>query len=378
MAPRAKNPDLLFTSIKTSPLAQAQKLIENFNPVALKICFQPTLQNQTALFFAAARKVGQDLQALALCRLLLQRGISIRHTDELNQTALFYAARQGHADTVACLMRKGSDPNHRDKNGQTAIFYAVSKKRKDAVKALLDGGATVEVVDNWGRTCMSIAPPEILPILAEERKKRRRYEDLGLGLKRQRTALEELQSWANEWPIKECVAGQKIEYRDEDAVLQSGDGYAVVKNASEDCSARLRVSEKNFVVDHAQFFESELWFKELTPEEWCETVGVITDETGYAVDAIKTVVSGKSAEHFTLPLIHTGSKKIAGFVHATYAPEKEEMSIGHVKVDSEHQGKGLGGLLIAAAEDHSRSVGWQCRRRRSRGTASPVNEHTMP
>eukprot|EP00438_Fugacium_kawagutii_P014559 Skav232302 [mRNA] locus=scaffold882:493062:494126:- [translate_table: standard] len=293
--------------------------------------------------------------------MLLERGVPINHTDELGQTALFYAARQGHAGTLKYLMRQGADPNLVDKNGETAIFYAVLNKRADAVRALLEGGAALEVINNWHHTSMSVAPTEILPILAEERKRRRRYEDAGPAPKRQRTPVQELRQWANEWPIKHRVVAQQIEYKDED-VVQSADGYAVVKNAPGNCAARLRVSEKHFVVDHAELLKDEQWIKELTPEDWCKTVGVITDEAGHAVNGIETVVSGRNPEHFTLPLVETTTKNIAGYVHATYTPEKKEMAIAHVKVDSEHIGKGLGGLLIDAAEDHSKFLGWTCKK----------------
>eukprot|EP00438_Fugacium_kawagutii_P014553 Skav232296 [mRNA] locus=scaffold882:398467:399534:- [translate_table: standard] len=293
--------------------------------------------------------------------MLLERGVPVNHADELGQTALFYAARQGHAGTIEYLMRQGADPNIVDKNGETAIFYAVLKKRADAVRALLDGGANLEVINTRQHTCMSLASVEILQTLAEERKKRRRYEDSGPAPKRQRKPMEELRQWANEWPIKERVAAQTIDYKDEDVVLQSSDGYAVVKNAPGICAARLRVSEKHFVVDHAELVEGEPWVKELTPEDWCKAVGVITD-AGDAVQGIETVVTGKNPQHFTLPLVEMKTKKIAGYVHSTYKPEKKEMSIAHVKVDSEHMGKGLGGLLIDAAENHSLTIGWTCRK----------------
>eukprot|EP00438_Fugacium_kawagutii_P031032 Skav235361 [mRNA] locus=scaffold3967:52441:53256:+ [translate_table: standard] len=207
---------------------------------------------------------------------------------------------------------------------------------------------------------MSTASTELIPTLADERKKRRRFEDSGPDPKRQRTALEELRSWANEWPIREQVVGQRIHYKEDDVVLQSADGYVVVKNAPGICAARLRVSEKNFVADHAQFFQDQPWFKDLSPEEWCKTLGVITDEAGDAVHAINTVVSGKNPHHFTLPLVETKTKNIAGYVHATYSPERNEMSIAHIKVDAAHMGQGLGGLLIEAAEDYSQKIGWSC------------------
>jgi len=40
----------------------------------------------------------------------------------MNQTALFFAARQGHADTIRYLMSQGADPNVVDTNGETALL----------------------------------------------------------------------------------------------------------------------------------------------------------------------------------------------------------------------------------------------------------------
>eukprot|EP00438_Fugacium_kawagutii_P031041 Skav235370 [mRNA] locus=scaffold3967:169519:170781:+ [translate_table: standard] len=358
MAQRVKN--ALFFSIRDGEFSQAKKLISDSTLAALLTRYK--LTDQSTLFFAAARQHGQDEEALVLCQMLLERGVHVNHVDDAHQSALFYAAREGHARTITFLIEKGADPHLRDRNGETAIFYAVAEKRVEAVRALLHGGASLEVVNNAHDTCMSTAPAVFLPTLAEERKKRRRFEDSGPGPKRRRTALQELHAWANEWPIKEKVLGDRIRYKDGDVVRQSADGYAVVKNAPAICGARLRVSEKHFVVDHAQLLQGEAWFRDLTPEEWCKTVGVITDESGSAVSAIKTVVSGKLPQHFTLPLVETKSQKIAGYVHAAYTPEKKEMAIAHIKVDAAHMGQGLGGLLIEAAEDHSKELGWSCER----------------
>ena len=261
-------------------------------------------------------------------------------------------------------MGQRADPNLVDNNGETAIFYAVSNKRVDAVTALLPGGASLEVANLRKHTCMSVAPTELIQTLAEARKKRRQFEDSGPGPKRQRTALEELRAWSNEWPMKEQVTGQKVHYKDAD-IVQSADGYAVVKSPPAICAARLRVSEKNFVVDHAQPFEGDPWFGDLTPEEWCKTVGVLTDEVGHAVSAMSRAVSGKMPGHFTLPLVEMTSENIAGYVHATYTPEEEAMAVAHINVDGQQMDQGLGGLLIEAAEDYSKNVGWICAPTRS-------------
>jgi ankyrin repeat protein len=47
---------------------------------------------------------------------------TLSRAKEMNQTALFYAARQGHAETIEFLLSKGADPNVVDTNGETALL----------------------------------------------------------------------------------------------------------------------------------------------------------------------------------------------------------------------------------------------------------------
>eukprot|EP00435_Cladocopium_sp_Y103_P052372 s1826_g16.t1 len=204
--------------------------IKDSSLAALATRYKPC--DQTIVFFAAARRVGQDAEAMALCKMLVERGIDINHGDELNQTALFYAARQGHADTIRYLIGRGAKTNVVDKNGETALFFAVLHKRTAAVKALLEGGAPLEVVNKGHHTCMSVSPAAVLPVLKEERKKRRCYEESGLDVV---------------------------------AVKRTGEGtgksgeYAVLRKCPAECAARLRVSEKQFVHDHAVLLAPAIW-----------------------------------------------------------------------------------------------------------------------
>ncbi|CAL1154521.1 unnamed protein product [Cladocopium goreaui] len=275
-------------------------------------------------------------------------------------------------------MSQGADPNVVDEFGETALFYAVRSKKTAAATALLEGGANLEVVNNAGNTCMSLAPATVFPALQEERKKRRLYDDdpgllraysdnvrfclgpSGPGPKRQRTAMEALRAWASEWPAEEPIPRKKIvDYKQED-IIDKTDGYAVLRRCPEECAAQLRVSEKHFVADHAQLLQEETWFHDLSPEEWCKGVGVIADETGVAVKAIKAVVAGNREHRFTLPLVEVESKSLAGYIHVGWKPEEEELSIKQLKVNDKDMNRGLGKLLLAAAEEHSRRMGWTC------------------
>ena len=156
------------------------------------------------------------------------------------------------------------------------------------------------------------------------------------------TPLEALRDWADEWPAGEIVQGGKIEAKPED-FIHSGGGYAVVA-----CAARLRVSE-NFVVDHAELLVKETWFADVTYDSWCRNVGVIDDTVKPPhdpINAIKAVLSGQDPTHFTLSLVHLATNYISGYVHCMDQNDEQKLSISHLKVDSAHQGKGLGAMLM--------------------------------
>ena len=63
------------------------------------------------------------------------------HVDGENQTALFYAAREGHVATIACLVGSSACIDHVDRNGDTPLFYAARDGREEAVRHMLDLGA---------------------------------------------------------------------------------------------------------------------------------------------------------------------------------------------------------------------------------------------
>ncbi|CAL1137521.1 unnamed protein product [Cladocopium goreaui] len=334
----------------------AKEIITRSSDEALSRRYLPLCHS--ALFFAANRtnRRRKADEAKSLCELLIQRGIPLKDHDVLNQTALFYAARRGHVETIRYLMSKGLDPNVVDTNGETALFFAVRGNRIAAAQALLEGGANLEVVNNEGNTCLSLAPTAVFCPLQEERKKRRLYDDSGPGEKRQRTAMEVLRAWANEWPAREPIPrNEQVNYKQED-IIDEANGYVVLHTCPRECAAQVRVCEKNFVADHAQFLEEQPWFKDLSPQEWCKTVDVIEDESGVAVEAIKAVVTGERPYHFTLPLVEVNSGLVAGYIHAERKPK--ELAILQLKVKSPHMNQGLGKLLLAAAERHSQRIGW--------------------
>eukprot|EP00434_Breviolum_minutum_P037928 symbB.v1.2.033632.t1/scaffold4207.1/size89611/3 len=69
----------IFFEVRDGPFTTAERHIMQSSISDLATCHHA--MNQTYLFFAACRPVGQDAEALSLCRMLLDRGISVNHTD---------------------------------------------------------------------------------------------------------------------------------------------------------------------------------------------------------------------------------------------------------------------------------------------------------
>ncbi len=164
-----------------TPLSLA---IGNGSPAMVKVLLEagadprdsdPT--GESMLMQAAAVGVVENVQAL------LDAGAEVDTKDPVfEQTALMFAAREGHLDTVKLLLARGADPNARNKvgdpppfigpnsvpgfgfgigiirggvpkdrgrrepqpGGMTPLLYAVRHNHKDIAEVLLDAGADLE------------------------------------------------------------------------------------------------------------------------------------------------------------------------------------------------------------------------------------------
>ena len=172
MAPLKKLKNEFFFIIRDKPVAIALKIVKDAPMAHLTSCYKPTMQ--TPLFFACARAQGQDAEALALCKLLVGFGVTLHWVDEYQQTALYYAARQGHTKTCAYLVQQGIDVNHLDRNSETALFYAATRAHLDTALTLMDKHSRLDVVNRWGRNIVQVAAKEIGPKLQAEVTARKR------------------------------------------------------------------------------------------------------------------------------------------------------------------------------------------------------------
>jgi ankyrin repeat protein len=78
-------------------------------------------------------------------RALAERGAAVDAVEEQRgQTALMWAAADGHASVVRELVGRGADVTIRSKAGFTALLFAAREGRREAVEALLEAGAPIE------------------------------------------------------------------------------------------------------------------------------------------------------------------------------------------------------------------------------------------
>lgn len=78
---------------------------------------------------------------------LLQQGILITSNDAQGDTALHYAAMQGHKDMVAFLLEKGADIEQKDLLGMTPLHVAARSGQFKMVEFLLQRGANPSTLD---------------------------------------------------------------------------------------------------------------------------------------------------------------------------------------------------------------------------------------
>jgi len=98
-----------------------------------------TLPGGETVLMTAAR-VG----TLASVKSLLARGAQVDSKDEKHaQTALMWAAAEGHAPVVQMLIEVGADLKARLASGMTPLLFAVREGRSDVVRVLLKAGADV-------------------------------------------------------------------------------------------------------------------------------------------------------------------------------------------------------------------------------------------
>ncbi|CAE7705313.1 Surf2 [Symbiodinium sp. CCMP2592] len=315
--------DWLFETVRDGDLAEAKEALAKVNMSELHSSLK-----QNALFFVAARR---RRGCVLLAKLCIRQGVDLEQVDTNQQTPLFWAAASGNLAMLEFLLNFGFEVNFRDLNRKTALFFAISYKHWEAVNFLIERGASLDVRSTSGqkpRSMLKSAQHEI-----PERKRKR----------------------APPAPASACPgAPTKIRFalwewgdEDSDPLIERTSENVVVENAER--------MEREFCSDHAHLHEHHQWYNGLEPQQAAGLVNVsFKDEKSY-LQRIDELATASCDTGFTLPAVSRETRTVAGYVHATF--DSETLKIKQCKVDRPHQGKGLGGLLLQAAEERARNLG---------------------
>ncbi|CAE7836624.1 unnamed protein product [Symbiodinium sp. CCMP2592] len=340
------NRDRLFFKVRDGAFSEARKALEG-----AKIEWKHSSLEQNFLFFAAARVRPGSEQLAKLC---VKMGVDLAETDKHQQTPLFYAASRGNATMVTFLLNLGFEPNFQDNIKETPIFYAVRHGHKEITSLLIERGASLDVVSTAGlspRNMLSDSQPDMLQ--TTRKRKAADSPDVSCPGASARSLLTKWEWGQDEEEEPQDEKEPVLEKASVDIVAENDEYYVCA--AVHNCAKRLRRSEREFAGDHAHLHTGHPWYGELQLKDASSLVGVPLVLTNNRLAAIENLASGKCTNQFTLAAVSASTNTIAGYVFASFTTDV--LDIGHCKVDRSHQGKGLGGLLLQAAETNARNKG---------------------
>lgn len=115
----------------------------------LALPFQLSVDQE--LILAAKRGDGVGVWAA------LASGAAPDFTDRAGNTALIFAARDGHLGVAEILLDYGATVDWQDDEKVTPLILASSHNHLEIVSLLLNHGATLAIRDQWGRTALDYA-----------------------------------------------------------------------------------------------------------------------------------------------------------------------------------------------------------------------------
>ena len=145
-----------------------------FTILVLKVQFLEGFGTQPRFFTAARTKPG----ALELACKAIDFGVDVELVDSLQQTPLFYAAREGNVAVARMLISLGMTIDFVDNRGSTALDYAIVHDRLEAVRLLTSMGAQINSVSLSKSQAMEALLREVREKRGAHRESRKRKRDV--------------------------------------------------------------------------------------------------------------------------------------------------------------------------------------------------------
>lgn len=146
----------LLEAVRSGATAKVESFLNSHGSHLLKAT-EPQL-NQNAYFFAL--DIPDEDKCLTMFQFLLAKGCSVTHKDSLQQTVLFYTAKEGKVRLSEFVLANGVEANARDVNYQTPLFYAAREGKAEIVDLFVKHGADLNLQDTQGQSCIFYAVKE--------------------------------------------------------------------------------------------------------------------------------------------------------------------------------------------------------------------------
>ena len=87
---------------------------------------------------------------VSLVESMLQEGVPVDCVNQIDHTALFWAAYYNRTDVIRLLLQKGADVNKRDRFGDTPVHWAAVRNSTEAIAMLIEHGASINITNKRG------------------------------------------------------------------------------------------------------------------------------------------------------------------------------------------------------------------------------------
>ena len=145
-----------------------------FTNLGLELKLLEGFRSQPRFFTAARKKPG----ALELACKAVVLGVNVELVDSLQQTPLFYAAREGNVAVARMLISLGMTIDFVDNRGSTALDYAIVHDRLEMVRLLTSMGAQIKSVSLSKSQAMEALLREVREKRGAHRESRKRKRDV--------------------------------------------------------------------------------------------------------------------------------------------------------------------------------------------------------
>ena len=145
---------MVLRSVQDGDLNAIKQNAEKYN---LNMNLLIDKENQQNSFFYCAL-IKEDIDALNICKYLVEIGVNYALKDKHEQTCLYYTVREGKYETSKYLIEICKLPiNERDIYGQNPIYYAAREGHIKLCELLVEKGTDINLEDKYGQTCIFYA-----------------------------------------------------------------------------------------------------------------------------------------------------------------------------------------------------------------------------